>query len=295
MIETYLLEQLVAFRDAGTLSAAADHLHLTQPTLTRSMNKLEELFEVPLFMREKKRIFLNENGILAAQCAEDILAMHENMVAQVKALDRRSRTITVGYNAPGPIMELMPLLTSSFVHMAVSTELGSEPALLQGLVDKTYQMIILDHPVDHAVVEASSKKSIDCYSVKCTSEQLCAALPRDHRLAGETSISFSDMDGESFLMANEVGIWEDIVRSKMPSSKFLLQEGTDSLLQIVENSSLPSFATDITMRVLGGRGNRSVVPFSDPEAGMDFYCICQSAEKTKYKAWFESLRRRTEY
>ena len=66
MIETYLLEHLTAFKQYGTLSETAQSLHLTQPTLTRSMNKLEGLFDVALFTREKKRLHLNENGKLTA-------------------------------------------------------------------------------------------------------------------------------------------------------------------------------------------------------------------------------------
>lgn len=52
-IETYLLEQLLAFKESKTLTEAADRLHLTQPTLTRSMKKLEDVFGVPLFFMIK--------------------------------------------------------------------------------------------------------------------------------------------------------------------------------------------------------------------------------------------------
>lgn len=37
MIEIYLLEQLNTFVSCGTLSEAAEKLHMTQPTLSRSM------------------------------------------------------------------------------------------------------------------------------------------------------------------------------------------------------------------------------------------------------------------
>ena len=66
MIEIYLLEQLEAFARCGTLSGAAEELHLSQPTLTRSMKKLEELIGVPLFERQKNKLVLNENGKLTA-------------------------------------------------------------------------------------------------------------------------------------------------------------------------------------------------------------------------------------
>ena len=46
MIEIFLLEQLVAFSACGTLSRAAEELHITQPALSRSMKKLETAFGV---------------------------------------------------------------------------------------------------------------------------------------------------------------------------------------------------------------------------------------------------------
>ena len=46
MIEIYLLEQLEAFARCGTLSAAAEELHLSQPALTRSMMSLS-LMRIP--------------------------------------------------------------------------------------------------------------------------------------------------------------------------------------------------------------------------------------------------------
>ena len=42
MIDIHLLEQFHAFYECGTLSAAAEKLHTSQPALTRAMKKLEE-------------------------------------------------------------------------------------------------------------------------------------------------------------------------------------------------------------------------------------------------------------
>lgn len=56
MIEIYLLEQLKAFHDCGTLSAASEQLHLSQPALSRSMKKMEEILGVTLFERQKIKL-----------------------------------------------------------------------------------------------------------------------------------------------------------------------------------------------------------------------------------------------
>ena len=63
MFELNQLEQLLAFAEYGTLSAAAEHLHLSQPALSRSMRRLEMDLSVPLFDHAKNKIALNENGV----------------------------------------------------------------------------------------------------------------------------------------------------------------------------------------------------------------------------------------
>ena len=83
MIELYLLEQLVGLSQFSTLSEAAEHLHITQPTLTRSIRKLEELLGVELFRREKNRIYINDNGRLAVEYAKRILDDEEEMVRAI--------------------------------------------------------------------------------------------------------------------------------------------------------------------------------------------------------------------
>ena len=70
VFEIYQLEQLLAFAECGTLSGAAERLHLSQPALSRSMQRLEAELQVPLFQRQKNKIEFNENGRMAADCAQ---------------------------------------------------------------------------------------------------------------------------------------------------------------------------------------------------------------------------------
>ena len=69
MMELYQLIQLLAIADCGTMSSAAEKLHLSQPALSRSMQKLEEELQVSLFDRQKNKISFNANGKLAIEHA----------------------------------------------------------------------------------------------------------------------------------------------------------------------------------------------------------------------------------
>lgn len=55
MFELNQLEQLIAIAECQTISAAAERLHLSQPALSRSIQKLEAALQVTLFDREKTR------------------------------------------------------------------------------------------------------------------------------------------------------------------------------------------------------------------------------------------------
>ena len=77
MIELEQLRQLVAFAECGTLSRAAEALHISQPSLSRTMQALEEELEAALFTRQKNRIILNEVGQVAVEHARQVLAAAE--------------------------------------------------------------------------------------------------------------------------------------------------------------------------------------------------------------------------
>ena len=283
MIEMYLLEQLDAVARYGTLLAASEHLHITQPSMSRAMKKLEETIGVPLFEHKGNRLELNEYGTIAAATARHILDSQEEMVNRIRTLERSKRTILLGSCAPGPLMELPSILSSLYPDQTISTETRDEDTLMTGLVQGIYQLIILANHLDDPEV------CVHPYG----SERLYFSLPRDHRLAHKKSIPFSEMDGESFLMASEVGIWGNIVKQAMPSSRFLLQGDTQTLREVVRSSSMPSFATDLTIRLFGSdEQERVCVPISDESARMPYWCCCRKEDEKRFLGWFQLLERR---
>lgn len=106
MMELYLLEQLIAFSRQGTLSGAAEELHISQPALSQSMKKLEESLGVSLFERSKNKIALNENGIMAVQLGEKLLEQSREMEERLRLFDRSRRTLCGGLR-PGASLGLV--------------------------------------------------------------------------------------------------------------------------------------------------------------------------------------------
>ena len=126
MIELRLLEQLVAFAEYGTLSAVAEVLLISQPTLTRSMKQLEYELGIKLFIRGKNHLYLNETGIHAAEYAKHVLSMATDFETKIKAYDRSLHTLSIGYCAPVPQLVMMPIINNIFSGMTISSDMKSD-------------------------------------------------------------------------------------------------------------------------------------------------------------------------
>ena len=71
----------------GTISAAAEALHVAQPSLSRQMKELEQELGAPLFVRGNRKITLTEEGIILRRRAEEmvqLMQMTEEEITQVK-------------------------------------------------------------------------------------------------------------------------------------------------------------------------------------------------------------------
>ena len=59
----------------GTISAAAQALHVAQPSLSRQMKELEEELGTTLFVRGNRKIVLTEEGMVLRKRAEEMIRL----------------------------------------------------------------------------------------------------------------------------------------------------------------------------------------------------------------------------
>lgn len=277
-MEFYELQQFVAFADAGTLSEAAENLHLSQPALSRNMKKLEQDLGIPLFDRGKNKISLNPNGEYVLSMARTLLRDVDALVVNAREFDRRRHTISLGTCAPAPVWTLAPLLTNLYPHMSLQTETKKEDQLFAGLLNNTYQLIATHEYPDDEVF----------YCKKCGSETLMFALPKGHKYARRKTLSFADMNGENMLLMPDIGFW-NFVKEKMPDSRFLTQSDRFSFNELVQASSLPSFVTDLSELYKITPSGRCNIPISDKAATVTYYVSCLKSRKQEYRELFALL------
>lgn len=262
MIEMEQLYHLIAFYEHQTLSNAAKQLHISQPVLTRSMQKLESSLNISLFDRSKNRITLNETGLQAVEYAKRITDDMQNMKRQLREFDRKQHTFSIGSCAPAPNILLSQKASRFYPEKTISNEIKDIDVLLQGLKEKTYTVIIMPYDIEDEEIE----------SIAFMDEQLFFSLPHDHRFAHRKSISLKEMDGETMLLMSNIGFWNQMHQQTMPHTKFLIQQDRSVFNDLVELSQLPSFCSDYMMNLEGKPKNRSIVSIEDKEAHTTFYC-----------------------
>lgn len=285
MIDIRLLEQLIAFKDCGTLSKASEKLLTSQPALTRSMKKLEDDLGVTLFIRSKNHISLNETGERAAEYARHVLEADLDFEQKVRAFDRSLHTISIGYCAPVPQTVLTPIINNVFDGMTISSDMMDDSQFEEKLLNGTYQLAVTHYMPDDPLL----------YSRKCGHEELYISLKPEHPLASHDMVELKELDGLTILLLSRIGFWSAVHRVKTPNSRYLLQVESSYLSEIASNSDYPVFSSDYYLRRGESIPGRIHIPLKDPECRTDFYLVCLSSDRGKYRKLFDYITEKTIY
>lgn len=273
MIETYQLEQLVTFAEYKTLSKAAEVLHISQPSLSRTMQQLEAEIGVTLFDRQKNRLSLNENGQLAVTYAKKVLEQLHDMTFRIRSFDRVNHTISIGSCAPIPGTMLINLLRNAYQDLTLSSEIKSTAPLMSGLMDDTYQFIILPEKPEYTE---------GLYVKVFTEEHLMFSLPKGHPKASAKSLHLSDINGQNMIVMPNLGFWRDIIDTEMPDSRFLEQTDRTSFEELIQASVLPYFITNLSINDYMLPKDRVVIPILDDKVNVTFYLVAKEETHRKY-------------
>ena len=86
-MELRVLQYFLAVAKEQNISAAAQSLHLTQPTLSRQLRELEEELGKELMIRGSRKITLTEDGMLLRKRAEEILELVDRTQQEIMRSD----------------------------------------------------------------------------------------------------------------------------------------------------------------------------------------------------------------
>lgn len=264
MIDLELLEELVAFQKYGTLSATAEHLMITQPSVTRGMKKLEQELGVDLFNRQVNRITLNETGELAAREAKKLLQMENDFTEKVLNFSKMQSYINVGSVAPGPLMLAEYRKDDYKTKLTFSHQLVSPDSVLNDLRTYKERIIFTKDEFDEDDVE----------SMYLGKEELAIRIDKMNPLAQKKSVTFKDLAGLTFLVVQDIGPWTSIIESNIPDARFLYQKDLLALDELTHYSNFPVFRSNLTLATGYNErddDDRVLVPIEDKNNSIELY------------------------
>jgi LysR family hydrogen peroxide-inducible transcriptional activator len=189
------LEQFVVVARLKNFTRAARELHMSQPALSRAIQRLEEDLGQPLFERQPRRVVLTEPGDLMLARAREILKLVEDTFAELSESGRpaRVRLGAIPTIAPYFLPAMLGQFASEHPEIAVMVQEDTTEALIQRCRDGEIDLGIVALPIADSSVRVEA----------LFSEELLLVAPPDHPLAKAPAITLKDLGGYPFVMLNE--------------------------------------------------------------------------------------------
>lgn len=188
-MELRQLRYLVAVADSGTVSRAAERLHITQPGLSRQLRQLEQDLGVDVFERSAGRLTLTSAGRALVPLARDLLGQVEAFrVAATFHADGRLDRLTVG----------APTVTLTDVVAPFIATLGDDDPTTDVLgTDGSSSVEALGHGADLAIGTARPRKPFRSRPLAVL--PVWAYVPPDHPWAARRRVTVTELAGEPLL------------------------------------------------------------------------------------------------
>ena len=268
MISNRLWKILVTFKSCKTLSATAERLFVSQPSISSSMKMLEKELGVQLFDRSKNKIVLNEAGLEAAQLAEDYLKREDFMVRQIQEKAWQMRTLTVASYIFNLRKDLVSRLSVLFPERNIISEQLSSEQLPLGLLQGRFDYIITEYEID--------EPNVCC--VPYVTDKLWIRLNKNDPLAHKKRIGINDLKNEKILLWAQSGFWASYIRKQYGKIVQLITvSGEQEYYDLIDAFDIRAFILDTTLSSAPVRPSKyAYVPFADPAAQKTFYLCCQT-------------------
>ena len=196
-MEIHQIRYFQAIAECGSFTAAAKRQHVSQPTLSHQVMKLEREIGAQLFHRMGRVARLTEAGTAFLQKAETILQQIDLAKSQVREIvTGESGAVVLGV-IPTVAPFFLPRLLSRFVreHPAIDIKVVEEASitLLNSVREGSVDMAIVPLPVAGKWVVAN----------ELLSENLYAVVSPEHPMRDEKQLTLKQLAGAPFLFLKD--------------------------------------------------------------------------------------------
>lgn len=192
-MELYQVRYFLALCERLNFTQAAEQCHVSQPALTRAIQKLEEEFGGPLFRRERANTHLTDLGRLLRPYLEAAYEASETARTQAASFaTMETAPLNLGIMCTVGPSRLIGVI-GALQNQVPALRVGVEEARGEELVRK-----LECGAIDVAVVaQPTYPDRLDPRPLY--KERYMVAFPRGHRFEQMNAVGFGDLDGEDYV------------------------------------------------------------------------------------------------
>lgn len=172
----------------GTISAAAEALHVAQPSLSRQMKELEEELGASLFERGNRKITLTEEGMVLRKRAEEmvrLMQMTEEEISQIK--NHVSGSVRIGAGESYSFHYLSRTaadIAAEHPDIRFHITSGDTQDLMDELNNGLIDFAVIFTDVDHTLYQSIPLPTEDSFGV---------LMRKDHPLSKKETVRLADL------------------------------------------------------------------------------------------------------
>ncbi|SOZ40251.1 LysR substrate-binding domain-containing protein [Cupriavidus neocaledonicus] len=258
----------------GGFTAAAQYLHIGQPTVTDQVKALETRFGVELFLRSGRGVRLTDTGERLYAITQGLFGQEEEAMQFLHSAHKlKTGLVRVGAVSPPIALGLARSFRSAHAALELTVTIGSEASVLRGLQDFDIDVGIVAEPDPVAGLHIAPYRR----------ERIVAVMPAGHALAARASVTLQDLAGEAVIQREPGSKTRDRVERACAQQGVALHcvmeiNSREAILHAVASGMGLSFVTQIECIPLPGL---QVVPVDEPLLSIDYSLCCLAVRKER--------------
>lgn len=260
-----------------SLSNAATELNITQPAVTKGIQRLQEYYEIKFVERRGKKLALTKAGAALYEIAEKIFSMEQLAEESIRGfqieeggqLRIHASESFGGYYLPALINHFKALNPA----IRVKVDILPTDKIVETTIELKNDLGFISYSIDH-------EKLIINEVLK---EKLILIVSPRHRLATKTDIRPRDLEGQAMIMhehgsALQMAVEKFLAKDKVQVSNYLEFSNNEAIKRAVAEGDGIALISEKVAADEVTTGKLTAIPLSGPPITRAFYMI-QSKEK----------------
>ncbi len=190
------LKIFVAVEQTGSMSLAAKQFFITQPSVSQVIKELENHYDVQLFERLGKRLFITEAGKFLSQHARVVIRQFDELEKSMSSVVGRKELVKIGST-----VTIGACLLSSLINDFKKRNADIDTFSYVNNT-KMIEARLLNAELDIGLVEGETKNA-DLIVEPVINDYLVIICGKHHRFAGQKQIKISELEKEIFIMREQ--------------------------------------------------------------------------------------------